>query len=155
MRNLSGCLSKIPGVRACQVILACFSLPLLALCPDPPLKLCQMVAGHDWVVHAKVESVQLLKDSDDMEGVAGWLYHLSVRKVFRGAARTKSLVVLSQNTTSRVNLDIGGEYFVFASKAPGEILETGNRCDDYSGARYQPQLAQQIQACVQGMSRSP
>ncbi|CAK8713425.1 MAG: hypothetical protein CDV28_102181 [Candidatus Electronema aureum] len=106
-----------------------------------------MVQKSDWVVRGRVESIQLVKDSDDPEGIAGWLYHLNVITTYRGTAKP-SLIVFSSNTTSRIVLNQDGDYFVFISKASGELLETGNECDNYSESKYNLTLENQILKCV-------
>lgn len=124
-----------------------FSTNVFAVCPEWPATLCEMVQKSDWVVRGRVESIQLVKDSDDPEGIAGWLYHLNVITTYRGTAKP-SLIVFSSNTTSRIVLNQDGDYFVFISKASGELLETGNECDNYSESKYNLTLENQILKCV-------
>jgi hypothetical protein len=37
-----------------------------------------MVQKSDWVIRGRVEAIQTVKDSDDPEGIAGWLYHFHI-----------------------------------------------------------------------------
>lgn len=134
-----------------QLLLACpFALmPLLAnaVCPDHKMTLCEIVQANEWVLRTTVESTQYIKDENDPEGIAGWLYQLNVKTDYRGK-KLEQLSVLSKNTTSRVNLETGKEYFVFVSKNPGQVPETTNYCDDFTESQFSEDLEKKIQDCV-------
>ena len=135
-----------------SLLIALFSTAVAAVCPEQPISLCEMVRESDWVVRGKVEAIQLVKDTDDPEGVAGWLYHLNVRTTYLGSAKP-SLIVFSENSTSRVVLEKDGDYFVFVSKMQEELLETSNQCDDFSEAKYDKALESKIKECVSQLKK--
>lgn len=118
-----------------------------AVCPEKSVSLCEIVAENSVVVRAKVASIQRLVDEDDPEGVAGWVYHLDVLKDYRHG-KSRRLAVMSNNTTSRVSLETGKEYIVFASKNGEGQLETANYCDPYSEKRFEARTEQKVVACL-------
>jgi hypothetical protein len=118
-----------------------------AVCPEKPVPLCQIVAQNPVVVRAKVASMQRLVDEDDLQGVAGWMYHLEVIKDYRHG-KQRRLAVISENTTARVSLETGKEYIVFASPNGEGQLETGNYCDAYSSQKFDEKTEQEVVACL-------
>jgi len=118
-----------------------------AVCPERPVPLCAIVAQSEVVVRAKVASVQRLVDEDDPDGVAGWIYHLNVIKDYRHK-KTGLLAVMSENTSSRVSLESGKEYIVFAGPNAEGRLETGNFCDPYSANKFDQATEQKVLACL-------
>ena len=118
-----------------------------AHCPERPVSLCQMVAQNPVVVRAKVTSIQRLVDEDDPDGVAGWIYHLDVIKNYR-YGKPGRLAVMSENTTSRISLETGNEYMVFASRNSEGQLETGNYCDPYSARKFDSKTEQKVLTCL-------
>jgi hypothetical protein len=133
------------------------TLPLIALlgitevanavCPEKPVSLCQIVTQNPVVVRAKVASTQRLVGEDDPEGVAGWIYHIDVIKDYRHG-KTGQLAVMSENTTSRISLETGKEYIVFASRNSEGQLETGNYCDPYSERKFDTKTEQKVVRCL-------
>jgi hypothetical protein len=118
-----------------------------AMCPETPVRLCQMVADSPVVVRAKVVSTQDVVDRDDPDGVAGWLYHLDVIRNYRND-KPGRIAVASENTTSRVILETGREYIVFASRNSEGQLETANYCDPYSAREFDKRLEAEVVACL-------
>lgn len=118
-----------------------------AVCPEKPVSFCQIVAQNPIVVKAKVASTQRFVDEDDPEGVAGWIYHLDVIKDYRHG-KPEKLAVSSENTTSRVTLETGQEYIVFASWNSEGQLETRNYCAPYSSRKFDKQIEQKVLACL-------
>ena len=119
----------------------------LAFCDDPPAKLCHILFSSDLVIHAKVVKVEIYKDEDDPDGIAGWLYHLKVLKPYRGTTR-KALIVKSENSTSRLLLKTGNEYIVFAWRHKDGNYQAGNYCggiQNVDGEPYSKSLETQIQ----------
>jgi hypothetical protein len=133
--------------------LACSAVSAYAVCPNPPLTLCQIVQRNEWVLLATVESRQVVKDEDDPEGVAGWIYHLTVRRDYRNN-KVRHISVFSENTTSRVVLQPGKEYFVFAGRNPGQMPETGNYCDKYTQSPYSVTIEREILSCLHRNKRN-
>lgn len=139
----------------CNMLKAIFFLSALlgmarlasAVCPEKPVSLCQIVSQNSVVVRAKVKSTQLLVDDDDPEGVAGWIYHLDVVEDYR-RGKSRYLAVISENTTSRISLETGKEYIVFASRNSEGQLETGNYCDPYSSRKFDRKTEQKIVTCL-------
>jgi hypothetical protein len=115
----------------------------LSVCDRPEPKLCKSFFNDKLVIHARVKDIRTVHDQDDPEGLAAWLFYLDVSKVYRGKIGS-SLVALSENTTARIVMEKGKEYFVFASFSPDGIWETENDCDDYSGAEYSKPKEQEI-----------
>lgn len=128
------------------------AFPASAVCPDHKVTLCEIVSKSEWVLRATVESTQYIKDEDDPEGISGWLYTLKVTTDYRGKL-LKSLAVLSENTTSRVVLNTGVEYFVFASRNSLQVPETGNYCDEFTESRYSMAREREIQDCIKNEAR--
>ena len=93
--------------------LSCMSA--LAFCKDPPARLCQILFHHDLVVYGEVIKKEILKDADDPEGIAGWLYSINVLKAYRGTPE-KTVIVRSENASDRLVLEPGRKYIVFAKK---------------------------------------
>jgi hypothetical protein len=118
-----------------------------AVCPEKPVPLCRIVDENPVVVRARVASIQRLVDEDDPDGVAGWVYHLDVVKDYRHG-KARHLAVMSNNTTSRVSLEAGKDYIIFASENGEGQLETGNYCDPYSGKRFETKMEQKVVACL-------
>jgi hypothetical protein len=118
-----------------------------AVCPEKPVSLCQIVSQNPVVVRAKVASTQRLVDDDDPEGVAGWIYHLDVLKDYR-RGKARQLAVMSENTTSRISLETGKEYIVFAFRNSEGQLETGNYCDPYSSGEFDKKTEQKVLSCL-------
>ena len=118
-----------------------------AVCPEKPVSMCELVRQNPVVVRAKVASTQRLVDDDDLEGVAGWMYHLDVFKDYRNG-KSRRLAVISENTTARISLETGGEYIVFASPNSEGQLETGNYCDPYSSKKFAATTEQKVLACL-------
>jgi len=108
-----------------------------AFCEQPRTKICQVIFANDLVVRANVERTEIIQDEDDPEGVAGWRYDLKVQKTYRGQV-SKSVVVTSLNTTSRLLLTTGKEYIVFASKSAGSEYEAGNYYGEVQGIDGEP-----------------
>ncbi len=118
-----------------------------ALCPESPVPLCEIVAAHPFVAHARVSSTQYLVDEDDPAGVAGTLYHLDVIRDYRqGKAARRT--VYGANTTARLTLKTGKEYIVFAAPDAEGNLAAGNYCDAYTEAGFTPELEKQVLACL-------
>ena len=133
-------------------LLIAFSLVLIplsayAVCPDHKVTLCEIVQDNTWVLRATVESTQYIKDEDDLEGIAGWLYNLKITTDYRGK-KTKHLSVRSENTTARVNLETGKKYFIFASENTMGVPETGNYCDNFTESYFSTALEEQIKSCI-------
>ena len=118
-----------------------------AVCPEKPVSLCQIVAQNPVVVRAKVASIQRLVDEDDPEGVAGWIYHLDEVNDYRHR-KSRHLAVMSANTTSRISLETGKEYIVFAFWNSEGQLETGNYCDPYSSRKFDKKTEQKVVTCL-------
>jgi len=132
--------------------LSLFALPASAICPDHKMTLCEIVRDNEWVLRATGKSTQIIKDEDDPDGVAGWLYTLKVGTDYRGKL-LKNLAVLSANTTSRVVLKTGLEYFVFASRNALQLPETGNYCDEFTESGNTTGLEREIQDCIKNEVR--
>jgi len=118
-----------------------------AFCENPPAKLCNMLFSNDLVVHAKVVKTKIFHDRDDPDGVNGWLYYLQVLKSYRGTAH-KTVIVKSENTTSRLLLKSGKEYIVFAKRYSDGSYEAGNYCgaiQSVDGEPYSKKLDRKIQ----------
>lgn len=118
-----------------------------AVCAEKPVALCQIVARNPVVVRAKVASMQRLVDENDPDGVAGWVYHLDVVNDYRHGT-SRHLAVMSENTTSRVSLETGKEYIVFASPNSEGQLETENYCDPYSSSKFDKRTEQKVVGCL-------
>lgn len=117
-----------------------------AFCPEKPVTLCDIVKKSDIVIHGKVNARQLVVDEDDPEGVAGWLYHISVLHDYSGGT-AKQLIMYSENTTARIVLKSGKEYFVFALQTNEGLIDTSNYCSKYDEAPYTSELEEQIKEC--------
>ncbi len=121
-----------------------------SFCENPPAKLCNMFFSNDLVVHAKVVKTVIFHDKDDPDGVDGWLYYLQVLKSYRGTAE-KTIMVKSENTTSRLLLKTGKKYIVFAKKSSDGSYEAGNYCggiQDAEGELYSQKLDKQLQSLL-------
>lgn len=118
-----------------------------AACPEKPMSLCEIVKANPFVAHVRISSTQHLVDEDDLEGLAGWLYHLDVLRDYRGH-HTAKRSAYSVNTAARLLLQTGKEYIVFASPDAEGNLETENRCDPYSETEYSLELEKQVNACL-------
>ena len=119
----------------------------LAVCPEKPMSICEIVRMNSFVAHVRVSSTQHLHDEDDPEGLAGWLYHFDVVRSYRDRSISKA-AAYSVNTTARLVLKTGKEYIVFAGKDGEGILETGNYCDPYTEMEFTSELEQQVMACI-------
>jgi len=124
----------------------------LAYCEDPPAKLCNMLFSEDVVIHAKVVKTEIFKDKDDPDGVAGWLYYMKVLKSYRGTT-AKTVIVKSENSTSRLLLKLGLEYIVFASRFPDGHFEAGNYCGGIQGIDGEP-YSMELEAQIQNLLKS-
>jgi hypothetical protein len=116
-------------------------------CRDPQPRLCTILFSNDLAIRARVDSIRNLVEPDDPDGIAGWLYHLKVVRTYRGQAES-FVDVRSENASDRVSLDVGKEYFIFASRRSDNILETGNHCCPYSGAPYSRSVEMEIESIL-------
>lgn len=119
-----------------------------AICPKSDVSLCTMVRDSDWVVFGSVAAKQSVSDEDDPQGVAGWLYHIMVKTSYLGSA-PNNMVIYSENTTSRVMLDSGKSYFVFATKNFEGMPEIANLCTPYTELTYSKDFEDKILSCLQ------
>lgn len=103
----------------------CFAIPCAGVCPQPnPSVACEFM-NSDAVFVGTVISARPVPPSG--EEYDGWLYDLTVQKLFRGP-RDKVIEVFTENSSGRFPLDVGKQYLLFASTTNGrlEITNCGN-----------------------------
>ena len=100
-------------------------LPTEAVCPKPDPKVCSEFFKSDAVFIGKVESHRTLPPKGSYYD--GWLYHLRVRRVFRGTLG-ETVDVFTENSSGRFPLQVSREYLLFASQGEGrlEVDNCGN-----------------------------
>lgn len=113
---------------------------------QPKPKLCHILFNSDIVAHAIVVKVENVFHKDDPEGAPDLKYTLDVKKVYRGEAR-KRLVVVSEMGVEQVLLKLGKEYIVFASKMHDGIryIWDWQAIQETDGAIYTHELESKIQ----------
>jgi hypothetical protein len=102
--------------------LLCGTLPSFAYCfqPDPTVA-CEFL-NSDAVFIGTVTSAQGVppRGAKDLDG---WLYSLSVQKLFRGP-QTRTIEVFTENSSGRFPLDVGKDYLLFAHEEDGRLTIT-------------------------------
>lgn len=137
-------ISKLVAIIVATLLLSSVAR---GFCRDPQPRLCTILFSSDLVIHASVDSIRNLVDPDDPDGVTGWVYQLKVLRTYRGQAGS-FVDVRTENASDRVSLEVGKEYFVFASRHPDGILETGSHCCSYSGAPYTKAVEMEIESIL-------
>ena len=99
-----------------------------AFCSKPTPKVCSSFFNSDAVFTGTVNDQESVPDQDD--SIGGWLYRLRITKVFRGDLG-QTVAVFTPNDSSRLPLEVGREYLLFARLRDGR-LRIGNDCGPLS-----------------------
>jgi len=121
------------GISALLVIAGVFNpLVAFAVCPKPHPPVCAEFFHSDAVFIGTVTSVHTQQEA----GESGWVYELTVTKLFRGSAQPV-MQVFTEDASERFPLQKGNSYVLFAHAFPGglEIDSCGNSVELGQGAR--------------------
>jgi hypothetical protein len=138
------------GISALVVMVGVFNpLVALAVCPKPHPPVCAEFFHSDAVFVGTVTSVR----SQQEAGEAGWVYVLTVARLFRGSAQPV-MQVFTEDASERFPLDKGKSYVLFAHAFPGglEIDSCGNSVEFGQGASIVHDLERVLSGIKSGAS---
>jgi hypothetical protein len=111
--------------------------PVVAICPSPTPKACSLFFDNDAVFVATVLSRRYVDNDENIR------FEVRVSRVLRGDVKTTA-AVYTGNDSGRLNLDVGREYVVFASRRQ-DRLWAGDDCGPLSDPKKIAETLKEIE----------